>query len=341
MLKYFEVNGSDYEMGFQIGQFFKDYLKTRILDFDKKYHLVKQKVETLKIKLEKSFPNLLQEIYGRADGAEISRNSVLLMFFPEIYKRIDGCTTVIVKKQNSVLFAHNEDNTVFNESNVALIKYNYGDRYVISYTMAERLAGCAFSYNSSGILFTSNYVFGENINLDNLSRYIVVRDVINSKSIDEAVTKLKQNDVASAFSLNILDVKTNKVINIEKDVNEIYLTEVIEKYARSNHFHAKKHDESKDPLSSKFRYEKTNELINKLNIKTCKLTDLVNILKYESEDYYQCVYKQFGKFKNLSVTDATVCVDTSQDFFTIYDYIGKSTLVFDFKGNLLSQTEGI
>ena len=338
MLKFIEVKGNDYEIGYQIGQHFKKYLKNKIIDFDKKVHLAETEIEFLKNKLENTFPNLLHEIYGRADGANISRKSFLLMVFPEIYERIDGCTTVIVKKENSVLFAHNEDNEDFNLENVALIKYNYGDRFIISYTMAERLAGSAFSYNSNGLLFSSNYVFDENLNLDNLSRYIVVRDVINSKNIEEVLQKLKDNDVASAFSLSVLDINTNQVINIEKDIHEIYVTEIKDNYARSNHFHVKEHDESKDPEDSKFRYKKTNELINKLDVENCCLNDLLNILKYQTDDYYKCVYKQYGKFMNLSVTDATLCIDTSQNYFKIYDYIGKSILKISIDGNLLEQS---
>lgn len=337
MLKFIEVKGNDYEIGYQIGQYFKKYLKNKIIEFDKKVHLVNNEIELLRNKLEKTFPNLLQEIYGRADGADIKRSSFLLMVFPEIYERIDGCTTVIVKKQKSVLFAHNEDNVSFNLDNVALVKYNYGDRFIISYTMAERLAGSAFSYNSSGLLFSSNYVYSEDLNLDNLSRYIVVRDIINSKSVEEVLQKLKNSDVASAFSLNVLDTNTNRVINIEKDVHDIYVTEIKDKYARSNHFHAKEHDESEDPKDSKFRYEKANELINKLDIEACCLNDLINILKYQTDNYYECVYKQYGKFMNLSVTDATLCIDTSQSYFTIYDYIGKSILKISFDGNLIEQ----
>lgn len=340
MIKYIETKGNDYNIGYQIGEYFRNYLQKRIIDFDAKVEKVFDKIKRLEGKIKTNFPKLLQEIYGRADGAQISRDSLLLMFFPEIYNRIDGCTTVILKKSDRVLFAHNEDNSNFTEENVALIKYNYGDRFVVSYTMAERLGGSAISFNSDGLVFSSNFVNSDSLNLDNLSRYIVVRDVINSQSIDEAIEKLRKNDVASAFSLNILDTKTNRVINIEKDVHEVYITEIQEKYARSNHFHS--HDNYNIAVelpfkSSLFRYNKTNELINKLDINDCTLNDLINILLFKTDDYYQCVYKQYGKFKGLSVTDATLAIDSSEDFLTIYDYVGNSIIKVDLNGNLLEQ----
>lgn len=338
MLNYFEVSGTDYEMGFQIGEYFKEYLNKRIDEFDKKVHLAKEKIDFLKEKMEKNFPNLLQEIYGRADGANVPRDSLLLMFFPEVYKRIDGCTTVIVKKNDSVLFCHNEDNSKFNSENTALIKYNYKDRFVIAYTNAERLAGSAFSYNSYGLAFSCNYIYGGETNLDNLSRYIVVRDLINSKSIDEVIEKLNKTNVASPFSMNILDTKTNDVLNIEKDIQELYITHINDKYARSNHFHKKETDLTKIPESTKFRFKKTNELIKKVDVNTCTMDDLIEILMYHTDDYNKCVYKEYDKYQGKSVTDATYCVDTLCDNLKIYDYIGKSILILDTKGNLIKQT---
>lgn len=339
MLNYFEVSGTDYEMGFQIGSYFKKYLNKRIIEFDKKVNLAKEKINYLKNKLEQNFPNLLQEIYGRADGANVSKDSLLLMFFPEVYKRIDGCTTVIVKKNDSVLFCHNEDNKNFTLENTALIKYNYKDKFVISYTMAERLAGSAFSYNSYGLVFSCNYIYGGKLNLDNLSRYIIVRDLINSKTIDEVLEKLKKTNVASPFSINILDTNTNDVLNIEKDIAELYITHINDKYARSNHFHKKETDLEKIPESTKFRFEKTNELIKQIDINTCTIDDLVKILMYHTDDYNKCVYKEYDKYHDKSVTDATYCVDTLNDNLTIYDYIGKSVLIINKNGKLISQTK--
>lgn len=339
MLNYFEVKGSDYEMGFQIGKYFKDYLNKKIKEFDEKVNIAKKEISYLKEKIETKYPNLLQEIYGRADGAQVSRESLLLMFFPEVYKKIDGCTTVIFKKENSILFAHNEDNNNFDFENTALIRYNYGDRFVISYTVAERLSGSAFSYNSYNLAFSCNYIFSDNLNLNNLSRYIVVRDIINSKSIEEVIEKLKSTDVASPFSLNVVDLKNKEAINIEKDTHNMYLSRVIDKYARSNHFHKNKDDNTILPESTVFRYEKSNELINKLDSKTCKLEDLVEILRFNTNDCNKCIYIDYDKFKNTAVTNATFCIDSSSDYMTIYDYIGKSTLIINKNGKLISQTK--
>ena len=110
-MKYLEITGTYYDFGFQIGRYFKNYLNSIIKPYREKikFKKVNKHVSYLENKLKKSFPNCLEEINGRADGAGIERKTMLLLFFPEIFKRVDGCTTIIVKQQNNFLFAHNED----------------------------------------------------------------------------------------------------------------------------------------------------------------------------------------------------------------------------------------
>ena len=256
------------------------------------------------------------------------------MFCPEIFKQVDNCTTVIVKQENRVLFAHNEDEKDCSLENVALIKYIYEDSFIISLTRADRLAGSAFSFNSHGLLISSNYVYGEELELDNISRYIVERDVINSKSISQAIERLQNIDVASAFSLNIIDMNKNEVVNVEKDIHEIYLTNIQTKYARSNHFHTKTNVGYNPPISSKFRYEKSNELLNKLEIETCNLNDITKILNYKTDDYYKTIHKDYVKFNDKSSTIAMFSHDTASDEIEIVDYIGQSRIVLNKNGEI-------
>lgn len=339
-MEYIEVSGSNYEMGFQIGKKFKNYLSNVLSEYDFKVSKVFKTIKYLEQKMKVVFPNCLDEIYGRADGANVSRDSMLLLFFPEVFNKIDGCTTAIVKKTNSVLFAHNEDEKNCTKENIALIKYNYKDRFVVSLTRADKLAGNAFSFNSDGLIISSNQICDEGLNLNNLSRYIVSREVINSRSIAEIVDLLQKIDVASAFSLNVLDINSNEIINIEKDLHEIYLTKIEARYVRSNHFHAKQHDESKEPKSSKFRYSKANELIKKINLESCSLNDVREILNYKTDDYYKTIFKDYDKYhSSKSLTVATFCTDTSKNEIIIYDYIYKCIIVLNREGNIVSQNK--
>ncbi|MBQ3408287.1 MAG: hypothetical protein IJH12_03670 [Clostridia bacterium] len=320
----FEVTGTEYEIGFKIGEKFKIYLQNKAKIYDEKIInlTIYSRVKEMENKLKNEFPKCLEEIYGRADGAEVSRDSLLLMFFPEIFKGIDGCTTILLKKSNGkFLFSHNEDDKFYNRDGVALVKYQYKDYWIVGYTPADKLIGSSFAYNSYGMVFSSNYIYDTKIDLDNISRYIMVRIVMDSQNIDEAITKLKTHKVASAFSLNILDMNSNTAVNVEKDISDIYVTKIQDRYARANHFIAKKDDLPEEPISSSFRQKKVSELTNLLDKSTAKIDDLINVLNYETDDYYQTIFKNPNKYDDKSSTVANFSIDSETGIVMIRDYL--------------------
>lgn len=294
MIRVFEVHGNEYEMGYQVGEVFKDYLQGLIPRFEKMLGDAEMRaaVEGVTAKLRLQYPNLLMEMEGRADGAGIPRDAAMLMFFIELYTHQNGCTTAILKKENGhVLFCHNDDEFSYHTDNVALIKYNYGDFWIISYTVAYALAGSAFSWNSAGMVFSSNFIFGSQVDFYSISRFVMERDIINARSMDEAMEKLRSCQVASAFSLNILDSNTDAVVNVEKDLTDLYVTPISDRYARSNHFIAKTKDLLEPPAETVFRYQKAKELLAGVDAATATITELMDILHYQSEDYETSIFK--------------------------------------------------
>ena len=87
-------------------------------------------------------------------------------------------------------------------------------------------------------------------------------------------------------------------------------------------------------LSSGFRYEKTNELLNKLDIENCKLSDITDILNYKTYDYYKTIHKDYVKFNDKSSTIAMFAHDTTSDEIVIEDYIGLSRIVLSKNGEI-------
>lgn len=332
-MKQYVVTGTNYDMGYKVGEIFKEYLRSEIKKYEEKILdvYVYRKVKEIELKLKNEYPNCLEEIYGRADGANVNKDALMLMFFPEVYKRIDGCTTLVLKDKNgNFLFSHNEDDRNYITENTALVKYDYGNYWIVGYTMAEKLTGSSFAWNSYGLVFSSNYIYDTKIDLNNISRYIVVRNVMNAKSLEEAVDMLKACKVASAFSLNILDTKINKAINVEKDIQDIYITNIEDRYARANHFTTKKNNLPEEPASSKFRNAKSNELIQKIDNKTVKIEDLKEILNYQTEDYYKSIFKSPNKYNDTSRTVANFSYDGQNDLLEINDYLTNSMLSFKY-----------
>ena len=343
MIDIFTVTGSRYDMGFATGKHFKSYLQSAIGKYEDS--LGSEKSRKFAADMEKTmsemYPECLDEIHGRADGAGVSRDALMLMYSPEFFRGTDGCTTVYMKNRNgNMLFSHNEDNTNYNKKTVALIKYDFGDHWVVGYTHAEKLAGSAFSWNSYGMVFSCNYIFDPVRNLDYPSRYTVIRSILEARNMEEAIDMFRACKSASAFSFNIVDKKTMEAANVEKDLSGIYVKRIDDRFGRANHFVVRTENCPEPMQSSAFRNAKSNELVNKLERDTVTIDDLRNVLAYESDDYYASILKSCQKydpekcgsdlFANKSVTVANFAFDGENDIVKMIDYIDNGELTWKY-----------
>lgn len=294
MIRAFEVHGSEYDMGVQTGSVFREFLQGSARKYEQMLSdsAVRRTVEAVTVKLESQYPRLLMEMHGRADGAGIPRDSAMLMFFTELHTPRNGCTTAILKKKDGhILLCHNDDEFTYHADNVALVKYNYKDSWIISYTVADTLAGSAFSWNSAGMVFTSNFIFGGETDFSSISRFEMERDIINSGSMQEAMEKLRSSQVASPFSMSILECASETVVNVEKDLRDLYITPIPDRFARSNHFLAKPGPLPAPPAETLYRYQRTRELLAGVDAENAGITDLIRILNDQSAYYDSSVFK--------------------------------------------------
>lgn len=327
MIDYFEVSGNNYQMGAQIGLHFHDYLASIEAGFAAMLPGHSERVKALETKLAANLPGCLDEIYGRADGAGVNRDVMLLIMFPEIYGGTDGCTSVYLKTPRGAMLAHNEDSASMNINNVALVRYDYGDWQLVAYTSAIRLAGSAFAFNSRGMAFSSNHIFGGERDMDEISRFILLRDVINSASVQEAEDKVRKIDVASPYNLNLLDMNSNTLCNIERDLHDLHVEFVHESYAHSNHFITKSYDAQRVPQNSVFRHEKAKQLVCELT-PSASLDDLLSVLSYEGDGYDRSVFERREKYPDRICTVATFAADPAADDIRVLDFIGKGVFHF-------------
>lgn len=344
-IKIVEISAkNEYEIGIKLGKIFKDFLQKDIKKYEERLKNKKIKEATRKIekKLQKEYPQYLEEIYGRADGAKVDRLALLLMFCPEIYKAIGGCTTIITKStDNRILFAHNEDGRNKTLDMLAIVKINFNQEWVVGYIFANKLLGSAFAYNSHRMVFSNNYIYGVKPKIENVSRYFMARDLMFSKNMDEVIQKVNKIEIASAFSLNVLDIKQKEVFNIEKEYDKTDITNITGKYARSNHLLVRPKDEKDIPETSIFRYRKANELLEKLDVNNIKIEELVQILQYSTKDYNKTIFKDRNYFSQLnkSTTCATFTFDIVDSKVMIYDYIGKERLAIDYNSFKIERKE--
>ena len=108
------------------------------------------------------------------------------------------------------------------------------------------------------------------------------------------------------------------------------MTNITDRYARANHFTTKKVDLIEPLPSSKFRNEKSNELINKIDKNNANIEDLRTILNYETEDYYKSIFKSPKKYTDQSITVANFSYDVENNVIEIIDYLSDSKLMLEY-----------
>ena len=336
-MKYFEVFGSEYEMGFAIGKFFKDYLNKKIVKYEKLICNFDKELNYIENKLKNEYPNCLEEIYGRADGAEISRKALLLLYSPELLWEVDGCTDIILKNKYGIFLCHNSDNCHVDESGVALVKYVYGDCEVVTFTVASRLAGHGFFFNSNGIASTCDFLCEDEYQTKNISRYILSKNLLKAKSIFEYMDILKSLKMSSPSAYNVVDIKNNRAMGIEHDMDGlIYFKEVENLYFHTNTNILKtgaktnfKNETDGFPEDSIKRFIQVEKMIANINIETCKLKDIEKILNSFGNEYIGSIFKKPMKYKNEMVTTGRICLNTSKKEIIVRDFVENSDITFD------------
>ena len=325
------LKGSVYEMGLEAGRIFKDPINAEIAEYEERLKDEKTAalVRNIEDRMRAELPLCLEELYGRADGAGVNREALILFYSPEVYLKPDGCTTVFYRKKDRVLFSHNEDDEDCDHKNRALIKFDFGDRWFVGFSDYHKLTGSSFSYNSHGIVCSCNYLFHSEVDLDNLSRYIVSRDMLDAGSIGECLDKLKSHRPASAFSCNILDINTLEACNIENDLKDMYITDITGKFSRSNHFLNRKDAIMSD--NSRYRFLKAKERMEALD-ETADIDGLRDVLRYEDREYVRSIFMDPLKYgpEHRPVTVANFSIDTLTKTVKIFDGLDHSEYVTDF-----------
>ena len=325
------LSGNDYEMGVKIGKTFRSFLQKKAEEKAEEIRKNRKILSVLKKKL-KDYPSVLDEIKGRADGAEVSLEAMIYLLSPELSWKEDGCTTVMmIDKDGDILFSHNEDESTFASSNTAWVTYEYEDHWVAGYLCADKLLGSCFGVNSYGLLFSSNFIASHTIEKDSISRYILQRVLMDSRSLTDLKKRAKEVSIASPFSMNAVDIHKKKALNLEKDFDRIYVTELRDRYARSNHFLKKKGD-VKITGTSLSRYELVKKKSDALKKETVTLKRVQNVTDYQGKDE-TCSVHLAPKKKGAQRTVANFSCSTKDGVLILRDFLGKKVYQFPFEEN--------
>jgi hypothetical protein len=234
-----KAEGSNFDVGFQIGKKFKDRIKnalklSQLPRLTKKKHAyTEKKFDGLHDFAKKYFPQYLEEIAGMAQGSCQDFKDLALLNFMSVY---GGCSTVVFRRDDRIIVGHNEDGSKVNKDNsYLLIVKPKNNVSFFSFCYPGELPGGAFSFNVNGIVTTGNAMPRFN-DIIGVPRTFLDRSLLEAKTIEDAIRRALFPYRTSGFSYNIASMKEKRAVNLETTPKEHYLTEIDDRFFHTNHY---------------------------------------------------------------------------------------------------------
>lgn len=238
MLRIVELSGDYYDCGKQFGLACKDNIQSR-LNKEITPALVEQHKEILQevdTRYRELYPDYCKELEGVAAGSETDYWALLLLNTSEILERTAGCTSIAVATDTQKYLVHNEDGDAQERTeDCFLLHYTLKDSSFYAFTYAGELPGGSYSWNSSHLYFSVNYLKPIDPDMHGrVSRNFLARKAIEAKNIDEAIALFKSYDDASGYHYYM--GQGDGFVSIENFHTQVSVKEVQGIDAHSNHY---------------------------------------------------------------------------------------------------------
>jgi isopenicillin-N N-acyltransferase-like protein len=251
------VQGTHYEVGYQLGTQLKDNFVTRInrMKEAKDWKKDKAEAELFLAYSEKYMPEYVTEMKGIADAVGAEPVEVLMTICEEIgsrgYEYTAGCSDLIasndVTEDGSVLVSHNNDTSVSSQDSVTIVHYKVkGEPEIIGVGYGGY--GMSVGYNSAGISLTGNQLNSNDMRVG-ITRMLLVRKILAAKRIGEAIDAAVLKERASDYNQVITD-SNGEIYSIEGSATDYAALYATDGYlVHTNHYVA--------PWMRKFEYDPT------------------------------------------------------------------------------------
>ncbi len=289
------LNGTHFEINKKISIYFKKYFNKANIKI-----IESEKVQKIINILESEHPVVLEELKGRAKGFDISVSEFISLTSYELSElNEDRCSDIYVCEKELKGIYHNEDGS----DEIVPILCSYDDEAIFDLSCYSALHGTTFSATKN-LMFSINYIYNKNLNLNaDLPTWIFTRLLLSCKNFKEVKKTLKKYSIWGSVSINLLDVKTNKLFSIEKHNNINSIKEIKNTYFKTNTFIHKDMQKfcevPKEINTSQTRFNKIAELLQ-----TKSLT-YQQIILYNNGNDYDSV-KVTGQNRNNCKTQVTV-----------------------------------
>ncbi len=204
LIPLFEISGTPYAMGFELGAKARRFIRAG-LAFNKKHwramnHFSWAQSEKL---LRHScalagrlIPKTYDELRGMADGSGTTVNDLFVLNSGEVLtafqkqkKQRTHCTSILLRRGNHILHAHNEDWMAADKKWIYLIRAKpAGEPSFLAFTYGAW--GINYGVNSAGLAYTADSQTATDTRRTGLSQTLVGREILRSHSIREATRRV-------------------------------------------------------------------------------------------------------------------------------------------------------
>jgi len=335
-MKKLELNYGYYENAKISGSVFKVLLKEEVCKIDvNKFESKLPKLQAMWDKCERVFPNYMQEVKGRADGADVDAMKYWSLICREIMN-IDNpcCTDVMVKTGDDIILSHNEDSG-YAPNNHCISKVYENENWFCGLDYYTMPFGNLYTWNSFGIIKTVNWCNDPYENIENIPSVFAQRHISMANSLEDMIERCKAVKPAHGYHVNFVDSNGKRGASIEVYPDgTVEVRELKDFLVHSNHYlygrfiDAPQPESGLDGYNSMHRYFKARELVERLKERTptlirsiCEYRDKLDRFEYS---IFQTLYDPYETGSNFtfSTTDKKV---------RIKDYIEKTEEIFDLK----------
>ena len=214
--------------------------------------------------LQEKWPHYREELKGVASGAGVPYLSILaLNVRTEIAYGMskDGCTAVFWRSELSTFLAQNWDWQEEQQENLITLSISQGLKPTITMITEAGIIG-KIGLNSMGVGVCLNAIRALGVDFQQLPCHLALRSCLESSSVQDAVTIIRESGVAAACHILVADAK--KAVGLEcshVDMVELLTHGIL---THTNNFIKRHAVEDKQALAdSPVRLRRINELIDK------------------------------------------------------------------------------
>ncbi len=267
-IPFIEAGGSNYEIGFTIGQKLKKQIR-ELINMEKKDYLKEpgklmqyyiRKIDGIKSISRKYFPDYFEEFCGMAEGSGMDFDTLFAIGCED--DLVYGCTSVAGLSREGAIIGHNEDwlKDHINSTYICRIEQKSKPES-ISLSYAGHLPGFSVGFNSAGCAYTGNSIDAKGTCKEGIPWQFLTRGFLDAKKYADLIRIVSlKNKMIGANSLMAFK---DKIFDLEFMPKGYAVIRGNKYLAHTNHILSDKikSEERLHEKDSVWRLERANELL--------------------------------------------------------------------------------